>query len=97
MFGQINQYQLTQSDSFECYQIRLANLRRLIEGCKHLSTIKKQADDGVARNVPIPNDVVSFFKDMEVEIVYEMNPYYKIIKYKFNNLTPDGDLLCDEF
>jgi hypothetical protein len=64
MFGQINQYQLTQSESTECYQIRLVNFRRLIEGCKYLTTVKKQTanfNQGVTRNTPIPDGVVSFF------------------------------------
>jgi hypothetical protein len=34
---------------------------------------------------------------MEVEIVSEMNPNYKIIKYKFMNLTPDSALNLEEF
>lgn len=64
MFGQINQYQLTQSDSAECYQIRLVNFRRLIEGCKHLTTVRKQPanyNQGVTRSTPIPDGVVTFF------------------------------------
>lgn len=34
---------------------------------------------------------------MEVEVVSEMNPNYKIIKYKFNNLNPNNDEDFDEF
>ena len=42
MFGQINQYVFAQSDNTQCYQIRLANLRRLLDGSKSLSTKKKK-------------------------------------------------------
>jgi hypothetical protein len=41
MFGQINQYNFDQSENSKCYQIRLSNLRRLLEGVPFVSVIKK--------------------------------------------------------
>lgn len=48
--------------------------------------------------MPIPEDIPEFFKDMDVEIISEMNPYYKIVKYSFKNLLADGaDIGLSEF
>ena len=82
-----------QNDNNKCYHIRLANLRRLLEGSKFLSTLKKQIGPNVvnAEDEPIPEAVAGFFKSMKVETVSEFTPHFKILKYTFD--FPDSSSL----
>ena len=67
--GQINQYVFTQNDFSQCYQIRLINLRRILEGVKYLSIVKKSAtaaeSPSVQENEKIPDAILNFFNDVD--------------------------------
>ena len=66
VLGQINQYGFTQlTDNSQCYQIRLVNLRRTLEGVTYLSQAKKQissahGDLSTKTIEPIPDSIITF-------------------------------------
>ena len=76
--GYNNKYIFTQidNDNSKCYQIRLVNLRRILEGVRYLSTIKKtpkHEQDDETVNEPVPDSVLSFFNDIDCTVVNEID------------------------
>lgn len=77
----------TQNDFSQCYQIRLINLRRILEGVKYLSIVKKSASNvdspTVQETEKIPDAILNFFNDIDCQVVGEIDSSHKIIKYNF--------------
>ena len=83
--GYNNKYIFTQmqSENTKCYQIRLINLRRMLEGVRYLSTIKKTnlGIDDCEDNEPVPESVLGFFNDIDCQVVNEIDDSHKLIRY----------------
>jgi len=59
----------------------LENFRRILEGSKYVSTIKKNSTELEG----IPEAITTFFQDMEVKIITEIDEFHKLIKYTFRD------------
>ena len=99
----INKYIFSQSENFNSYKIRLINLRRLIEGVKCLTTIKKLSPEQLSTSPvnqieteAVPSKVISFFNDIQIQVLKEFDDYNKIIRYNFKRKISDDshDFSC---
>ena len=83
-----------QLENAKCYHIRLENLRRILEGSKVLSMIKKpNPGEQYSNNLEqIPESVVEFFQEMETELIHEIDEFHKIVKYTFTMKDEQGSI-----
>ena len=60
----------------------MINLRRILEGVKYLSILKKGAEES-QENEMIPDSILNFFNDVDCQVIGEIDSSHKIIRYSF--------------